>query len=114
MFNGIREGSVSTEAVDNKILWLAVGFFAGMVAAVLALEYYGFIKHRVPTDAALVAEFKLLDLRLEEELKISSKDSGKIAFCSNGYLLMRPDSEKQVAAILVDDKMRGVRCQMSN
>lgn len=97
---------------NDKMLWLASGFFVGLIVAVLALEYYGFLQHSSKTDSAVVAEFKLIDLRTDVDLRVSPKNSGKIAFCANGYLLMRPDNENQVAAILVDDKMRGIRCDM--
>lgn len=100
------------EKSEDKTLWLAIGFFAGLIVAVLALEYYGYIQHSEKADTAIVAEFKLVDLSVDDELRISPKDSGKIAFCADGYILMRPDNEKQVAAILVDNKMRGVRCDM--
>lgn len=92
---------------------LALGFIAGMIVAVLALEYYGYLQHSKPADAALVAEFRLLDLRLEQEIKISEKPSGKVAFCSKGYLLLRPDNGKDIAGILVDSKNRGIQCQMN-
>lgn len=95
---------------DNKVQWLALGFFLGMIVAVLSLEYYGYIKHSTVADTALVDEFQLLDLSTQADLKISPKDAGKIAFCADGYVLMRPANEHKVAAILVDHKKRGVRC----
>lgn len=102
---------MSSSASSNNITqWLAVGFFAGIIVAVLALEYYGYIQHSSKADAAVVAEFQLLDLSTDADLKISPKDSGKVAFCADGYVLMRPDNDKQVTAVLVDSKKRGVRC----
>lgn len=102
--------SEQTAVEDNKVLWIALGFAIGVVVSVLALEYYGYIQHSTVEDSAVVAEFQLLDLSTEAELKISTRDSGKVAFCADGYLLVRPDNGKEVAAILVDDKKRGVRC----
>lgn len=95
---------------DDLIKWLAVGFLVGLVTAALALEYYGYIKHSVPEDARIIDEFRLLSIATDEDLKISPKDSGKIAFCADGYLLLRPDNDKPVAGVLVDSKKRGIRC----
>ena len=92
---------------------MAAGFVLGLIVAVLALEYYGYIRHSTPADRALVDEFRLLDLRLEQEIKISPKPSGKVAFCSKGYLLLRPDNGKDIAGILVDSKNRGIQCQIN-
>lgn len=91
--------------------WIILGLFAGVIMTVLALEYYGFIQHSKAADAAVVEEFKLLDLSTEQDLKISPKSSGKIAMCIDGYILLRPDNGKDdVAGILVDSKNRGIKC----
>jgi hypothetical protein len=93
--------------------WIGLGFIAGIVVAVLALEYYGFIAHPSEQDSAVVDEFRLLAITPESDLKISQKDSGKTAFCVGGYLLLRPDNGKEVAGILVDQKNRGIHCRHS-
>lgn len=92
--------------------WVGLGFFLGIILTALALEYYGYIQHPQAEDSAIVEEFRLLDLNTEADLKISEKPSGKIAFCVNGYLLLRPDNGKEVAGILVDSKKRGVQCRV--
>ena len=91
--------------------WIGLGFILGLVVAALALEYYGFIQHPKAADAAVVEEFRLLALNTSEEVKVSPKPSGKVAFCVNGYLLLRPDNGKEVAGVLVDSKNRGIACQ---
>lgn len=93
--------------------WIGVGFIAGIIIAVLALEYYGYITHPSEQDSAVVDEFRLLAITPENDLKISQKDSGKTAFCVGGYLLLRPDNGKEVAGILVDEKNRGIHCRHS-
>jgi hypothetical protein len=90
---------------------IALAFMAGIVIAVLTLEYYGFIRHSNEADAAVVEEFALLDLSPEVDVKVSEKDSGKLAFCSDGYLLLRPDNGKSVVGILVDSKKRAIHCK---
>ena len=91
--------------------WIILGVVAGVIMAVLALEYYGFIQHPKKEDTAIIEEFKLLSLSTEQDLKISPKSSGKIAMCVDGYILLRPDNGKDdVAGILVDSKNRGIQC----
>lgn len=99
------------EKPDNA-KWIGLGFMLGIVVAALALEYYGFIQHPEAHDRAVIEEFRLLSLNTGEDVKVSPKPSGKIAFCVDGYLLLRPDNGKEVAAILVDSKNRGVQCQV--
>ncbi|UXD88507.1 hypothetical protein [Thalassolituus hydrocarboniclasticus] len=91
--------------------WIGLGFIAGIIIAVLALEYYGYIKHPSEQDSSVVDEFRLLAITPENDLKISPKNSGKTAFCVGGYLLLRPDNGKEVAGILVDQKNRGIHCR---
>ncbi|ASP38634.1 hypothetical protein CHH28_08065 [Bacterioplanes sanyensis] len=91
--------------------WIGIGFFIGIVVAVLALEYYGFIQHSEKADAAIIDRFQLLSLAPEYETRVSPKESGKEGFCVNGYLLLRPTNGNATAGILVDGKNRGIRCR---
>lgn len=103
---------MSSTSKPDPVKWVSLGFLAGLIAAVLTLEYYGYIIHSQAEDSAVVEEFKLLDLSTEVDLKVSHKTAGKIAFCADGFLLLRPDNEKEnVAGILVDDKNRSIKCQ---
>lgn len=103
---------MSSTNKPDPVKWISFGFLAGLVAAVLTLEYYGYIIHSSAEDAAIVEEFKLLDLSTEIDLKVSHKAAGKIAFCTDGFLLLRPDNDKEdVAGILVDSKNRSIKCQ---
>lgn len=92
--------------------FIVLGFVLGLVVTVLTLEYYGYIRHSNVADTALIDEFRLLDLSTQADIKVSEKDAGKIAFCANGFLLLRPDNEKQVAGILVDRKNRPIKCEL--
>lgn len=92
--------------------WIGLGFIAGIIVAALALEYYGYIQHPQADDSSVIEDFRLLSLNTDQEVKVSPKPSGKIAFCINGYLLLRPDNGKEVAGVLVDSKNRGVQCQV--
>ena len=103
---------VQTHDKPDLTKWIGLGFILGMVVAVLTLEYYGFIQHPKAEDSAVVEEFRLLALNTSEEVKVSPKPSGKVAFCVNGYLLLRPDNGKEVAGVLVDSKNRGIACQV--
>lgn len=106
----MNEQQPAAQEVDYP-KWIGLGFIAGIIVAVLALEYYGYIKHPSEQDSAVVDEFRLLAITPETDLKISQKDSGKTAFCVGGYLLLRPDNGKEVAGILVDQKNRGIHCR---
>lgn len=97
------------DAPDNA-KWVIVGFLAGVVMSVLALQYYGYLKMPQKEDAAVIAQFRLVSLSAEYDVRVSQKSSGKEAFCQSGYLLLRPQNDKPVAAILVDDKNRPVAC----
>lgn len=88
-----------------------LSFMAGIIVAVVALHYYGYLKHTERVDEAKIAEFSLLTLKPGYEVKVSPKDSGKEAFCDAGYLLIRPENGNAVAGILVDEKNRGIQCQ---
>ncbi|MFK4750856.1 MULTISPECIES: hypothetical protein [Oceanospirillaceae] len=91
--------------------WAFIGFVAGIILSVLAMEYYGFIKHPSDADSARIDEFVLLSLEPGYDVKVSNKASGKEAFCVDGYLLLRPTNGHEVAGILVDGKNRPVACQ---
>ena len=95
---------------DQYIMPVAVGVVIGIIIAVLGLEYYGYIQHSTPEDTEIVEEYKLLTLNEETALKVSASDSGRIAFCADGYLLIRPANDKPVAGILVDKRKRAVHC----
>jgi hypothetical protein len=95
----------------DLVKYIGLGFLAGLIVAVLALEYYGYIKHATKEDSLVVEDLRLLSLNTAEEIKVSPKDSGKEAFCVNGYLLVRPQNGKNVAGVLVDKKNRGINCQ---
>lgn len=90
--------------------WIGVGFIIGVLVAVLALEYYGYLKHSNEQDRATIDEFSLLSLGEEYEIRVSPKSSGKQAICVDGYLLLRPTNGQQAAGILVDSKNRGIHC----
>jgi len=94
----------------DPVLWGIGGFIAGIVVAVLALQYYGYLTLADPEGEAVVDEFRLLSLKPEFGVKVSQKTSGKLAFCESGYLLLKPQNDKQVAGILVDSKNRGIAC----
>jgi len=96
---------------EDKMFPGVVGFVVGIVFSAIALDYYGYIRHSQPSDSALIEDFRLLTLKPGYDLKVSHKPSGKIAFCSKGYLLMKPDNEKAVAGVLVDEKDRGITCE---
>ncbi len=89
-----------------------IGFIAGVVIAVLAMEYYGFVNHPSKADKALIDEFQLLSLDPGYNIKVSPKSSGKESFCVDGYLLLRPTNGVAVAGILVDGKNRPVECEI--
>lgn len=93
------------------VKWVGLGFVIGLVVAVITLEMYGYIKHPSEVDKATIAEFKLLSLQTEADVRVSEKDSGKEAFCANDYLLVRPTNGNAVAGILVDKKNRPVNCR---
>ncbi|MDK2777106.1 MAG: hypothetical protein KYX62_05545 [Pseudomonadota bacterium] len=97
----------------DLVKYIGLGFMAGLIVAVLALEYYGYIKHPTEQDALVVEEYRLLTLKTEQDLKISPKSSGREAFCVNGYLLVRPQNGHNVAGILVDKKNRGIHCEVN-
>lgn len=97
-----------TESDPGK--WAFVGFIAGVIVAVFALQYYGYVKFPQKEDRAIVEEFKLLSLTPGYDIKVSPKASGKEAFCKAGYLLLRPQNGKELAGILVDEKNRGIEC----
>lgn len=87
------------------------GFILGLIVAVISLEFYGYIRHPTEQDSATVDTFSLLSLNQQHDVKISQKASGKVGFCVNGYLLVRPDNGKsEVAGILVDGKNRAISC----
>lgn len=92
--------------------WIGLGFLVGLVVAALTLEYYGYIKHPTELDQATIAEFRLLVLKPDVDIKISEKPSGKEAFCVNGFLLLRPTNGAQAAGVLVDDKQRAIACDL--
>ena len=97
----------------DHVKFIVLGFVIGLVSTVLALEYYGYIRHPSKEDALVIEEFRLLTLNTDQDIKVSEKASGKEAFCVNGYLLMRPENGKNVAGVLVDKKNRGIECQES-
>jgi len=103
--------SSQQEEQEDKVKWIAVGLFVGIIVSVLALDWYGYINHPSELDGATIAEFKLIALETEAATKVSPKDSGKEAFCANGYLLLRPTNGNEVAGILVDGKKRPVHCR---
>lgn len=106
----MKDENMNEESVDKTRL-IGMGFIIGVIVSVLSMEYYGYIQHPTERDSATVDTFSLLSLSSEHQVKVSPKASGKIGFCSNGYLLVRPDNEKEhVAGILVDGKNRAIQC----
>lgn len=100
----------SKEAPDNARS-IGIGFIAGVIISVLALEFYGFLKHPSENDRATIDQFSLLAITPEHEIRVSPKPSGKVGFCLDGYVLLRPENGKQVAGILVDGKNRPIACK---
>lgn len=100
-----------SEQQEDKVKWIAVGLFVGIIGSVIALDWYGYIKHPSEIDSATIAEFKLVALNTEAATKVSPKNSGKEAFCANDYLLLRPTNGNEVAGILVDGKKRPIHCR---
>ena len=107
----MTEQSPVTEDKPDYALKCIFSFMAGIIVAVVALHYYGYLKHTERVDEAKIAEFSLLTLKPGYDVKVSTKDSGKEAFCDAGYRPIRPQNDKAVAGILVDEKNRGVHCQ---
>lgn len=103
--------SENKPANEDKVTHIVMGMVMGIIMSVVALEYYGYLRHSEASDAATVAEFKLLTLKPGYDLKVSHKPSGKMAFCAQGYVLMKPENDQQVAGVLVDAKGRGIRCE---
>ncbi|WP_420589840.1 hypothetical protein [Bacterioplanoides sp.] len=103
--------NAAQESQEDKVKWIAVGLFVGIIGSVIALDWYGYIKHPSDFDGATIAEFKLISLNTEAATKVSPKNSGKEAFCANDYLLLRPTNGNEVAGILVDGKKRPVHCR---
>lgn len=95
----------------DLVKWIGLGFIIGIVVSVVALDMYGYIKHPSELDRATIDEFKLLALQTQSDVKVSSKTSGKEAFCTNGYLLLRPTNGNEIAGILVDSKTRAISCR---
>lgn len=106
-----NSSNVPDESSTDVAKWLMFGFVGGMIVAVLAMEYYGYIKHPSETSNARIDEFVLLSLAPEYQTKVSEKPSGKEGFCIDGFLLLRPTNGKEVAGILVDGKNRPVACK---
>ncbi len=104
--------TVEQENPPETARWVILSFIAGLVVAALALEYYGYIVHPNKNDQALINELKLLSLKPEFDIKVSSKPSGKESLCVNGYLLLRPTNGKSVAGIVVDEKNRPIDCTL--
>lgn len=102
--------STARQSVDY-IKWLGLGFIAGLIVSVVALDFYGYLAHPTAEDSLVVDEFRLLSLSTKHDVKVSPKSSGKLALCVNGYLLLRPANDKQVAGVLVDGKNRAVACE---
>ncbi|TNC92874.1 hypothetical protein [Thalassolituus sp.] len=100
-----------TPETQDHTLWVIGGFIAGVIVSVLALQYYGYLKLSDPEGVPVVAEFRLMTLDPDYDVRVSPKSSGKEAFCESGYLLLRPQNDKQVAGILVDSKNRAIACQ---
>ena len=63
------------------------------------------------TVARIIPITRLMTLDPDYDVRVSPKSSGKEAFCESGYLLLRPQNDKQVAGILVDSKNRAIACQ---
>ena len=99
------------EQQEDVVKWVVVGLVIGIIVSVIALDWYGYIKHPSEFDNATIAEFKLIALNTEASTKVSPKNSGKEAFCANDYLLLLPTNGNEVAGILVDAKKRPVHCR---
>jgi hypothetical protein len=106
-----QEQEAYSEETPDNARSIGIGFIAGVIVSVLALEFYGFLKHPSENDRATIDEFSLLAISPEHEIKVSPKASGKVGFCLDGYLLLRPENGKQVAGILVDGKNRPITCK---
>ena len=106
------EQEAEQENQPETARWVILSFFAGLIVAALTLEYYGYIVHPNKNDQAIINQLKLLSLKPEFDIKVSSKASGKESLCVNGYLLLRPTNGKSVAGIVVDEKNRPIVCNL--
>jgi hypothetical protein len=88
----------------------AIFFLLGILFSVIALEYYGYIKHSNVDSSTLIDEFRLLTLKPDYNVKISHRSSGKVSFCNEGYLLLKSENGSGASGILVDSKGRGIKC----
>lgn len=98
---------------DREIKVAIASAVFAVVASVIALDMYGYIRHSEAADGSVIGEFKLIHLAQNTETRISNRPANKEAFCVDGYLMMRPQKNEtgnQVAGLLVDEKNRPILC----
>lgn len=84
-----------------------------LVATVLVLEYYGYIRHSSKSDEICVAEFNLIANVPGQDQYVSHIPAKKRARCVDHYLVLESTEKAGVTGLLVDKKQHPVRCEFN-
>lgn len=98
----------STEGFKPTTLILAVA--TAIIATVVALEFYGLLRHNPDKDALPVGEFQAVFLAPGEDFRLSSKGPELHALCQDNYLVIASNTDPRMRGVLVDFKNRGIGC----
>ena len=102
------ETSKNGSFVDGKLI---ISVVVTIVVPVLALDFYGFLRHSKATDNLYVAEFNLVPAEPGTEQYISHRPATHDVICTDGMAVMESVVEGGPGGLLVDAKMRPVRCR---
>lgn len=89
---------------------LLVTAFIAVIGTVLALDFYGLIRHNADKSKTTVGDFHAVYLKAGEGHRLSPKPSDLHIECENNFAVVASDTDAHMKGLLVDYRNRGIHC----
>jgi len=95
---------------DDQPRNLVLSAILSVIATVLILDGFGYIRHISQASELLVSEFSSITIDPAKGFNMSNKPSGQVAKCINGFLFVASKAGDRATGLLVNQKRQGIQC----